>query len=140
MAHLFITEKLVIKASDLPQGVAAFWNQGHLTRVLPRRRYSTLPSALMAVAQAMELQKAEEDALGLVVNSALVETCEVSSEGHCYNDVMKTLEALTDLPETTIVKVLRIIGFNVVVIEGVGFFSGAAEGRSGYLRLQRAAS
>jgi len=31
---------------------------------------------------------------------------------------------------------LKLIGFNIVIVEGVWYFSGAAEGRSGYLKLR----
>jgi hypothetical protein len=40
------------------------------------------------------------------------------------------------LPTAAIARALKVIGFNVVVIEDARYFSGAVEGRSGYLKLR----
>ena len=62
--------------------------------------------------------------------------CEISSQGHDHDEIMTALEARTELSVAMITRALNVIGFNVVVIEGTRYLSGAVEGRSGYLRLR----
>ena len=54
MAHLYVTDKLKIKASDVLQGIVTFRDQGHLTKFLPRKRYDTLRDAVLEVTRAMQ--------------------------------------------------------------------------------------
>jgi len=136
MAHLYITEKLKFRTSDVLQGIVVFRDQGHLASLLPRKRYAALSDAVLEAARAMELQGAEDAELTRVMNLALAATCEVSSQGHDHDDIMGALEALTELPTATVARALTAVGYNVVVIEGIRYLSGAVEGRSGYLRLR----
>ena len=82
MAHLYITEKLKFRVSDVLQGTVTFRDQGHLAPLLPRKRCATLSDAVLEVARAMQLQEAEDADLTCVVNWALRTVCEVSSQGH----------------------------------------------------------
>ena len=83
----------------------------------------------------MELQEEDDAELTCVVRWALG-ICEISSQGHEHDVIMAALEARTELPTAAIARALKVIGFNVVVIEDARCFSGAVEGRSGYLRLR----
>ena len=135
MAHLYITEKLKINASDVLQGIVTFRDQGHLTKFLPRKRYDTLRDAVLEVTRAMKLQEAEDAELACVVRWALG-ICEISSQGHDHDVIMRALEARTELPAAMIARALKVIGYSVVVIENVEYFSGSVDGHAGYLRLR----
>ena len=83
----------------------------------------------------MKLQEEEDAELACVARWAL-RICEISPQGHEQDEIMTALEARTELPAAMVARALKVIGFNVVVIEGARYLSGAVEGRSGYLRLR----
>ena len=136
MAHLYITKKLKFKASDIAQGVVVFRGQGHLRPLLPRKRYATLSDAVLEVARVMETQEKQDADLASIVDWAIHTTCEVSSRGHAYDDIVEALGALTGLPTAMVAKGLQLVGFNVVVVEETQYLCGAVKGRSGYLKAR----
>jgi len=109
-----------------------------LAPLLPRKRYATLSDAVLEVARAMQVQEDRDANLVCIMNWVIQTVCEVSPRGHAHDENMETFKALTELPATMIVRGFKLVGFNVVVVEDVQYFSGAAEGRSGYLKLKRA--
>jgi len=134
MAHLCITEKLRIAASDVPQGMAVFQDQGHLMKFVPPRRYATFSDALLAVTRAAKRQEAEDAELGSILTAALAMICEISPRGHSLEIIMWALEA--GMPSVLVARALKVIGYNIVLIGNEKYLSGSIDGRAGYLRLR----
>ena len=136
MAHLYITEKMKFKVSDIAQGIVVFRGQGHLAPFLSRKHYATLSDAVLEVARVMQTQEDKDADLACIMNWAVQAVCEVSSRGRACDEIVEVLGTLTELSAAMVVKGLQLVGFSVVVIEDTRYFCGAVKGRSGYLRVK----